>query len=191
MLRGHSYAALSAAFSPDGRQLVTSGVDRTVRLWDVSERGSAKDVWRATKPSCALPPLTPAARASSRPPRTAPPASGTVADGRVLLLLAGHQAPVYAAVYSPDGRYILTAGEDRTARLWDANNGLPVQDFAGHTARVTAAGFSPDGTTVVTASADRTIRLWHCPYHPELRGTARPCWQHQRRGLQPARRPHL
>jgi transcriptional regulator with XRE-family HTH domain len=64
------------------------------------------------------------------------------------------------AYISPDGQYLLTASEDRTARLWDVATGQTIQTFVGHTDHLVVADFSPDGKYVVTSSADNTARLW-------------------------------
>src|SRR5262249_35759872 len=53
-----------------------------------------------------------------------------------------------------------TAGDDETARLWDAATGVPITILAGHTRAVTDARFSPDGMHVVTVSDDGSARLW-------------------------------
>src|SRR5262249_40693457 len=64
------------------------------------------------------------------------------------------------AVFSPDGQTILTASDDRTARLWDVKTGEVIRQFIGHTAFINSAVFSPDAHLVATASADGTIRLY-------------------------------
>jgi WD40 repeat protein len=71
-----------------------------------------------------------------------------------------HRGVVAQAVYSPDGKRIVTASYDRTARIWDAENGHLLLTLAEHTDRVYAAAFSPDGNRVVTASRDETARVW-------------------------------
>jgi WD40 repeat protein len=65
-----------------------------------------------------------------------------------------------SAAFSPDGKRVVTASDDNTARLWDADTGKEAAVLKGHTNRVWSAAFSPDGKRVVTASADNTARLW-------------------------------
>jgi WD domain, G-beta repeat len=59
-----------------------------------------------------------------------------------------------------DGKRIVTASHDKTARLWDAETGKPIGEIKGHEHIVMSAAFSPDGKRVVTASFDKTARLW-------------------------------
>ncbi len=75
--------------------------------------------------------------------------------------LAGHTAWVSAASFSPDGRRVVTASWDHTARVWDLSGPRPTATvLEGHTDRVLSAAFSPDGRRVVTASDDRTAQVW-------------------------------
>ena len=74
--------------------------------------------------------------------------------------LNGHTGPVYAAAFSPDGTRIVTASDDRTARVWDTATGASLAELKGHRAGHNSAAFSPDGTRIVTASNDRTARVW-------------------------------
>src|SRR5262249_17995953 len=67
---------------------------------------------------------------------------------------------VLSAAYSPDGKRIATASDDKTARLWDADTGKELLVLRGHQDKVEAASFSPGGRLVVTNSRDRTARLW-------------------------------
>jgi dipeptidyl aminopeptidase/acylaminoacyl peptidase len=64
------------------------------------------------------------------------------------------------ARFSPDGRTLLTASADRTARLWDTATAQPTSPALQHEDRVEFAEFSRDGRWLVTASVDRTARVW-------------------------------
>jgi WD40 repeat protein len=89
---------------------------------------------------------------------------------RALAVLAGkrgaetsailrHEGDVVAASFSPDGKHVVTASADGTARLWDAATGKSWGRLFVHTDAVNSASFSPDGR-VVTASSDGMARLW-------------------------------
>lgn len=71
-----------------------------------------------------------------------------------------HGDIVYQAEFSPDGSKVVTAGEDRAAKLWNADNGSAIGQPWMHDEKVIAASFSPDGNTVLTASYDGTVMLW-------------------------------
>jgi WD40 repeat protein len=77
-----------------------------------------------------------------------------------------HAGPVTTAHFSRDGRQVVTASRDHTARIWDASTGKPVGIVLQHTGIVWQAAFSADGRRVVTASADGTARVSIAPSVP-------------------------
>ena len=77
-----------------------------------------------------------------------------------LLTLYGHRGPVRSVAFSPDGRFILTASDDRTARVWDVKTGREVSVLRGHRKGLLSAAFSPDGSHMVTSGDDGTARVW-------------------------------
>ena len=72
--------------------------------------------------------------------------------------LEGHRGKVLALAYSRDGR-IVTAGGDRTVRVWDPRGGAELV-LRGHQDEVSSALFSRDGALVLSSSQDGTLRLW-------------------------------
>lgn len=74
-------------------------------------------------------------------------------------VFVGHKGNINSVKFSPDGKYILTASDDNTARLWDkAGNSIVVFQ---HNDEVKSAVFSPDGTRVLTTSGHHsTPYLW-------------------------------
>ncbi len=88
------------------------------------------------------------------------------ADHLKLVTPEGHTAPVFAAAFSNDGHFVVTASDDGTARIWETATGREVRRLeSARSSRdslvwVRAAAFSPDGSAVVTGSFDASVRVW-------------------------------
>jgi WD40 repeat protein/DNA-binding SARP family transcriptional activator len=144
------YPGISAArFSADGRRVLTRDAAGTASLWDV-ETGKALQVFRGHAGWIERPQL--ADEVSYWLMKAAPGGRGGVLD----------------AALSPDGRVVLTAGSDGTARTWNTADGNELRVFRGHRGPVLGATFSPDGRRVLTSSTDGTARLWEAATGEEL-----------------------
>jgi WD40 repeat protein len=78
---------------------------------------------------------------------------------RVATLGAAAAFPMSMA-YSPDGRLLARAGEDRKIRLWDVGTGKEAGSFDGHRGALVSASFAEDGKRLVTGSCDTTALVW-------------------------------
>jgi WD40 repeat protein len=85
----------------------------------------------------------------------------------------GHEAPVNAVAFSPDGRLALSATvggpNASTIRLWDVRTGHKLRNLDGHSHNVYSVAFSADGKRVLSCSEDRTVRLWNAETGKELK----------------------
>jgi Tol biopolymer transport system component len=79
----------------------------------------------------------------------------------------GVSGKVWRVTFSLDGELIATAGDDGTARVWDANTGRELTRVT-HDGRVWEVAFSPDGHRIATASDDNTAAVWDADTGREL-----------------------
>ena len=81
--------------------------------------------------------------------------------GERLRVLRGHFGTVFSASFSPDGRWIVTAGPG-SGGLWRADTGRLLLYLRGHTKPLAAARFDASGRWIATAGRDGDMRLYRC-----------------------------
>ena len=73
----------------------------------------------------------------------------------------GHTGPVSAVRFSPDGRYAVSVGADRTIRLWDTATGQEIRQLGDGSQNPISLEFSPDGDLVAEGTGTGRVRLWN------------------------------
>jgi len=81
--------------------------------------------------------------------------------GELRFMLSGHSDWILNAGFSADGRTLVTASDDETARVWDTRTGKEISILKGHTSGLSDAALDDSGELAVTAGEDQTARLWN------------------------------
>ena len=129
VLTGHTHEATSVVFSPDGRRLASAGIDIVKQIPSPAVAGLERTV-RVWETTA----------------------------GKELFVLKWPKKRVDCLAFSPDGRRLVTAGEE--TQVWDVESGKELPFSAGHTGAISAVAFSPDGDRLASAGDDKTVKVW-------------------------------
>lgn len=91
-------------------------------------------------------------------------ANHAIQKNALFVTLRGHRGALRGAIFSADGKRILTASDDHTARIWNADGTGEPLVLGEHRGAITYAAFlpaeNPSAARVLTTSLDGTARLW-------------------------------
>jgi len=162
-------------FTKDGKYLISSSDDKTVRVWNVKKGRLSRTVfWDQSKGAqgsvyaIALTKDNKYLAVGGRMPLIY---IYNFSSGKVTALLKGHTRPVVSALsFSPDGHYLASAGIDLDIRIWDVNtlsnskiskiSKGPKKILKGHTNLIYSLSWMPDSNRLVSASDDKSIIVW-------------------------------
>ena len=155
-LKEHTDYVSSAAYSPDGKYVVSVANDK-VYIWDV-ETGTTIKTLNENRESVTSVAYSTDGKyvVSGSNDRTV--RIWDVESGTAIKTLNGHTEYVSAVAYSPDGKYVVSGSGHGTVRIWDIASGEEIQKHEGGS-RVNSVAYSPDGKYVVSGSGK--IHIWN------------------------------
>jgi WD40 repeat protein len=157
----HGSDVADAAFSPDGKVIVTVGTDNLAHVWD-AETGKYQRTFRRHRSVILSVQFDPKnAHLVVTASRDWTARVWNVQTGTQVALLSQPES-VTTAAFSPDGKWIVTGGPQGITRVWDWRTHTLVSEMKMHADFINSATFSPDGRRIVTTSDDRTARMYPC-----------------------------
>lgn len=76
------------------------------------------------------------------------------------LVFCKHTDGVRVVAWSPDSRYIASAGRDKVVYVWNVTTGEPISAYHGHVEEIWSLAWSPDSRFIVSAGTDKTAQVW-------------------------------
>ncbi len=170
-LKGHTQAVRCLAWSPDGRNLLSGGEGRQVRVWKWGWLGASVAhmiTGHNDHVTCADYSIDGGKIATGSLDRSIvlwdskSPAQGTAVP------LFGHPDNIRRVKFLPDGKHLLSIGESGQVFLWDTSTSLRVADFRLSQSAATTTAITPDGLFFVSGSLDGKVTLFRLENDPLL-----------------------
>ncbi len=159
-LPGHPGPVWCMAVSPDGRWLATGGADGTMRIWDLNRGKICRLLEGQHGGGVGALSFSPDGRTlGSTGWQDQKLYLWEVATGHCRRQVV-HDGGSKFLMFTPNGRMLITAGNDKVIRFWDLAEGVQRPPLEGHGAAVNGLALGPDGQSLVSVSHDQTVRTW-------------------------------
>jgi WD40 repeat protein len=155
-LSDDSKSVLTVAFSSDNKLLAAAGKSDRVVIWDVATNQQAHSLLlKETVTSVAF---YPSGGSIAIGTKSAKIVIWNYKNNKTREIIA--EKDVLALAVSPDGKYIVSGGQDKNITLWDSSKGSKVRTFIGHSNDIISVLFSPGGKQLFSADTDKKIIVW-------------------------------
>jgi hypothetical protein len=159
--QGHTQPIRRLSVSPDGRRLLTAGLDNTIRLWDVAT-GKELRQWPGHSGEAVMSvAFLPDGRRALSAGRDKLIRLWDLEKDREIRSYPIHTQPVAHVAVTPDGQVAASSGDESTVFLWNVDTGKVLHRLEGIARGAETLAFSRDGKFLVTGSKVGEIRLWN------------------------------
>jgi WD40 repeat protein len=165
---GHTSQVCSMVWTPDGKQLISAGADKVIRIWDTASgeivrelRGQIGSGSQGKMYAAALSPdgKTLVVGGYGMNGHWGDIRCFDLQSGTIRRVWRGHESTIIALTFSPDGSTLASGSHDFTVRVWDMESGRN-RIVGRHEAAISNIAWSPDGKRLASSSYDKTARVW-------------------------------